>query len=82
MKKSDIVIAVVIRRSKTPVSEKQIRKDLASVLNHLSLDLVNWDLEVDTVIANGVMKHVGSVKGELSLEQLVLDIDTMLKRIS
>lgn len=82
MRKSEIVIAVVIRRSSKPPSEKQIRKDLAKVLNHLSLDINTWDDDVDTVIGNGIVKHVGSVMGELTLEDLVTDIDMILKRIS
>jgi hypothetical protein len=82
MKKTDIVIAVVALRSKRPPTHQQIRKDIAVVLKHLAIKPDLWDLEVEEVIAEGLIKHVGSVKGELSLQDLILDIDMILKRIS
>jgi hypothetical protein len=82
MRKSDIVVAVVIHRSAKPPAEKQILKDLSEVVKHLSLDTETWDHDVETVIGNGIIKHIGSVTGELTLQDLVLDIDLILKRIS
>lgn len=82
MKKSDIVIAVVVLRSTVPPKNQQIRKDISKVLKDLSISPETWDHEVEDVIATGLIKHVGSVKNELSLEDLILDIDMILKRIA
>ena len=81
VKKSDIFVAIVIFRSEKPTAEKKIRNGLSLVLNQLSLNLETWDQDVDTVIANGIIKHVGSVKAELSSKDIILDIDTILKTI-
>ena len=80
MKKSDMVIAIVSGRSEKPLTGKQIRKQLASVLTDLSLNPDEWDHDVDKNIAEDVIKHVSSVKGELSIHDIVRDIDRILKR--
>ena len=80
MKKSDMVLAIVSGRSEKPLSEKQIRKQLAAVLTELSLNPDEWDQDVDSDVAEGVIKHVGSVRGDLSLQDIVKDIDRILKR--
>ena len=82
MKKSDIVVTVIIRRSERPLIEKQVLRDLSSVLEDLSINRDKWDHDVEPIIAEGIIKHMGSVRGELSLEDLVMDIDLILKRIS
>jgi hypothetical protein len=40
-----------------------------------------WDLEVEDMIGNGLIKRIGSFKGEVSLKDRIDEIDTILKII-
>ncbi len=81
MKKSDIVIAVLLTRSEKG-SEKQIRKDLSQGLINMSLELEQWDQDVDIPIANAIIKNISTTRGNLSMEYIIRDIDIILNRIS
>lgn len=82
MRKSDIVVAIIALRSGLPPTDKKIRNGLFSALKHRSLVLEKWDDDVDADLAKGIIKHVGSVKGALSMHGVIQDIDIILKRIS
>ena len=82
MKKSEIVIALANQRSPKTLPEEDTRRQLYAVLNALSFDLAKRDQEVDLEIGNAVIKHMRSIRGNLSLRALVIDIDLILKRIT
>lgn len=83
MRKSEIVAAIVSARSKKKVpTEKQITKELTGSLAGLSLNTGQWDTEVDKEIAQLMIKHLSAVNGQLTIRDLILDIDLILKRIS
>ena len=48
----------------------------------MSFALENWDDNIDPIIADGIIRHMESVRGELSLRDLIVDIDLILKRIA
>ncbi len=81
MKKSEIVVAV-FSKSHPSKSEKQVLKELTSLLTDQSLDLDRWDVSVPDPIANAMIKNIGSARGELLMEYVIRDIDIILKRIS
>ena len=81
--KSDIVVAVMALRSEILLTDKKkILDGLVAALKRRSLILEAWDKDVDPELARGIIKHVGSVKGELSIYGVIQDIDIILKRIS
>lgn len=82
LKKSDIVTRVITIRSGIVPSEKKITKDVSSALVQRGLKLEKWDASVDTGLAQRMIKHISSVKGSLSIPQLVQDIDIMVSRWS
>lgn len=82
MRKSDIVVAIIALRSGLPATDKKIRNGLCSALKHRSLVLEKWDDDVDADLAKGIIKHVGSVRGALSMHGVIQDIDIILKRVS
>lgn len=46
---------------------------------HFTLE--NWD-DIDPIIADAIIRHMGPVRSELSLRDLIVDIDLILKRIA
>lgn len=82
MKKSEIVIAVMSRRSGLSPVDKKLHRDLYFALKHRSVKLAEWDEEVDGELARAIIKHVASVQGSLSLHEAIGDIDIILKRIA
>ena len=80
MNKSDIVIEVIKARSIIAPSEKHILKELCSVLLGRSIDPETWDGKVGYGLARSIIKHVGSVRGRLSMSDLVRDIDLLVER--
>lgn len=83
MKKSEIIAAIILVRSKKQVpTGKQIMKELIGSLTGLSLHIDQWDKDVDKALAQSIIKHLAAVKGELTMRDLVVDIDLILKRIS
>lgn len=81
MKKSEIFVAVVILRARTPQKPTEIFKDLLSILNIRSLELKSWEQEIEKVIADGIVKQLTTVRGDLRYEDIIADIDLILKRI-
>lgn len=82
MKKSDIFSAVVLLRSDKPQKEREILKQLSSTLQHLSTDLDKWDERIDPALGAQITTKIGSTKQDLSLEQIIRDIDIMMNRAS
>ena len=80
MRKSDIVIAIIALRTGVAPSQKQILKDLSLELKYRSWSLEIWDQHVDPNLTPRIIKHVGSAKGELTMQALVGDIDIMVGR--
>ena len=79
MKKSEIIVAVVVRRTEKTLQEKQLLREVNNILTELS---TTFDHDIDAIIAEGIIKHMGSVRGELTLRDLIVDIDLILKRIT
>jgi hypothetical protein len=82
MNKSDIVVSIFLARSEKKTTAQQVKKLLQSELGKFQKDIEDWDQEVNTPIANAIIKNIGSTRGELSMELLITDIDLILKRIS
>jgi hypothetical protein len=80
VKKSDIFIAIVLLRAEKQRSERAILKDLSEVLEHLSMELKQWDGNVDPLLGTQIITKIGSTKSDLSLDQIVRDIDILSKR--
>ena len=82
MRKSQIVIAILALRKEIPPTQDKILKSLSSALKYHSLALDNWDGDVEPTLAQGIIRHVSSVRGELTMQGLIRDIDIMLKRMA
>ena len=82
MRKSEIVIAVIARRSATPPPENQVLKSLSSALKYQVPILDMWDRDVDPELAKGIIRHISSVRGDLTMHALIRDIDIILDRMA
>ena len=82
MKKSEIVKAVMDHRLGVMTNEKKIMANLSSALKYRSVTLNDWDCEVDAGLAQGIIKHMMAVRGDLTMQALVEDIDRILKRVT
>ena len=82
MKKSDIVKAIISLREGIRPTEKRVYDTIASALTYSSVSLEAWNEWVDPDLAHGIIKHVSSVRGQLSQHALIQDIDIILKRKS
>jgi hypothetical protein len=80
MKKSDMVIAILALRSGVAVSGKKILKDLAIALKYRSLTLAKWDREVPPGNTHRIIHQIGSVRGQLTMQAVIGDIDKLLVR--
>ena len=81
MRKSEIVIAIMARRKEIPPAENKIIKSLSSALKYFSTDLTKWDGDVEETLSQGIIRHVSSVRGDLSMQGVVRDIDIIIKRM-
>lgn len=82
MKKSEIVLAVMSRRTGLPPTDKKLHRDFHFALERRSVRLAEWDGEVDAELAPAIIKHVASVQGSLTLHEAIADVDIILKRIA
>jgi hypothetical protein len=82
MRKSEIVFAIIAVRTDTPPPANQILKSLSSALKCHSLLLDNWDGDVAPELAQVIIRHVSSVRGELTMQGVIGDIDIILKRMT
>jgi hypothetical protein len=82
MRKIEIVFAIMAVRTATPPPENQILKSLSSALKAHSVVLHHWDADVELKLAQGIIRHVSSVRGNLTMQGLIRDIDIMLKRMA
>ena len=81
MKKSDIILTVVMREDNSK-SEQQVREEITSVLLDRSLDINQWDQPVTSPIGNALIKNFSSCCDRHSVKYLIQDMDLILKRIS
>lgn len=81
MKKSDIIIKVLLHWNKSK-TEEAIREELTSTLISRSLTLDQWDQKVPGYIANALIQNIVAGPDRPLTEHLVYVIDTILKRIS
>jgi hypothetical protein len=82
MTKSEIVVSALLNRHGSSRKEKEVRKELVSVLSELLLTLEEWDKPVNDSIGQAIIRNLNAVRGELSMKYVIRDIDTVLKRIS
>jgi hypothetical protein len=81
MTKSEIVVAIFLSQTGNAKKEKDIRKELASSLKARSLTPDQWDQPVSDSIGHAIIKNMSVNNGKLSMEYVIKDVDTILKRI-
>lgn len=80
VKKSDIVLRVMALRAEVADAERKILAALATALDQRSLALHKWDAAIDVHLAERIVRHVSSVKGNLPLPAIVQDVDILVSR--
>ena len=81
MKKSQIVVAVVKKKSRVPVTENEILKRLSEHVSNFSMDIERWDEEVEEPLANSVIKNMGTMKADVPMRLMIREVDIILNRI-
>jgi hypothetical protein len=81
MKKSQIVVAVVQKKSVIPVTEKEILKGLSEHLSNYSLNIEKWNEDVEERLAKAVIKNIGSMKADVPMRFMIREVDIILRRV-
>jgi hypothetical protein len=81
MKKSDVVVKVLLETGDPKRTEAQLREQLSIILNELAIDLDKWDTVIPTPIVNAMVKNLAARRGRISMSDLIRDIDIILGRI-
>ena len=81
MKKSQIMVAVIQKKSVLPVTEQEILSRLSDHLSGCSLDIERWNEDVDEPLANAVIKNIGSRKSDVPMRLMIREVDIILQRV-
>ena len=81
MRKSQIVIAVIQKKSLLPVTEKEILEKLSEHLANNSLDLQQWNRYIEAPLAKAIIKNLGSAKSDIPVRLMIREIDIILERV-
>ena len=80
MKKSDIVIAIIALRSGVSPPAKKVLRELSSALKRRSTHLKDWDHPIDATYSQRIINHIRSVRGMITMQGVVSDIDILVTR--
>lgn len=80
MQKSHIFSTVVLSKGDKPEPAWKVVRNLAATLKRMCEDINQWDQEVDPDVATNIIRQIGSTKRDMTMEQIIRDIDMMLKR--
>ena len=82
MRKSQIVIAVIQKKSLLPVTEKEILEKLSEHLSGHSQDLEEWNQEIEEPLAKAIIRNVGSGKSDVPIRLMIREVDVILQRVT
>ena len=81
IKKSEIVVAVILQKSRLPVTEKEVLRNLSEHLSGYSLDIERWDEGVEEPLARSIIRNMGFMKADIPMRLMIRELDIILQRV-